>query len=293
MQKIDVHIHAALHRQLHRPNPRNPKDCYVAEPTELLAHLETQGISQALLMSSGEANPDTGNEACRLMALAHPDKFAWRCNIDAGTKPSDVRGILAQRKEQGAVGVGELAVNEWMDSPLLSAVFAAAEELDLPVTIHMSPEPGYNYGVCDHPGLPLLEQTLQRYPKLKLLGHSQLFWLEISGNCPREGNDARNAMGRGPVTPGGRVSALLAAYPNLYGDLSAYSGSCALMRDKAFGIKFLETWQDRLLYGTDTLNRYQTFPLGQFLDQAVADGLLSNVAYEKICKENARKLFRL
>lgn len=191
------------------------------------------------------------------------------------------------------MGIGELAVNEWMDSPRLEAVFAAAETLGLPVTIHMSPEPGYQYGVCDRPGLPLLEQTLRRHPGLRLLGHSQLFWLEISGDCPRQGNDARSRMGRGPVTPGGRVPALLAACPNLYADLSAFSASCAILRDEAFGLAFLETWQDRLLYGTDTLNRHQVFPLGRFLDRAVADGRLSRTAYEKICRENARQLFRL
>ena len=100
-------------------------------------------------------------------------------------------------------------------------------------------------------------------------------------------------MGRGPVTPGGRVPALLAACPNLYADLSAFSASCAILRDEAFGLAFLETWQDRLLYGTDTLNRHQVFPLGRFLDRAVADGRLSRTAYEKICRENARQLFRL
>ena len=33
--------------------------------------------------------------------------------------------------------------------------------------------------------------------------------------------------------------------------------------------------------------------MGQFLDKAVADGRLSRTAYEKICRENAVKLFHL
>lgn len=66
----------------------------------------------------------------------------------------------------------------------------------------MSPEPGYEYGVCDYAGLPLLEQTLKHFPKLKILGHSQLFWLEISSDCPKEGNQNCTAMGRGPIQPG-------------------------------------------------------------------------------------------
>lgn len=293
MQKIDIHIHAALHRQPRRPSPRNPEDCYLAEPPELLAHLESQGIGRALVMSSGTRDPETGNDACCRMTAAHPGRLGWMANIEADTPPEAVAGVLAGCKGRGAVGIGELAVNEWIDSPRLEAVFAAAETLGLPVTIHMSPEPGYQYGVCDRPGLPLLEQTLRRHPGLRLLGHSQLFWLEISGDCPRQGNDARSRMGRGPVTPGGRVPVLLAACPNLYADLSAFSASCAILRDEAFGLAFLETWQDRLLYGTDTLNRHQVFPLGRFLDRAVADGRLSRTAYEKICRENARQLFHL
>lgn len=293
MKKIDVHIHASLHRREHQPNPFNPEDCYFAEAQELVEHLNSQGIGQAILMSGGPSNPEAGNEACRQMAEKFPGVLSWMCNIDGETDPAQIQTILSDCKAKGAKGVGELAVNEWMDSPRLSALFAAAEELGLPVTIHMSPEPGFNYGVCDKPGLPLLEKTLQQHPKLKILGHSQPFWLEISGDCPREGNEARNGVGRGPVTPGGRVPALFDAYPNLYGDLSAFSASCAILRDEEFGLQFLEKYQDRLLYATDTVNRHQVFPLGKFLDEAVESGRLSQEAYRKICWENAQRLFSL
>lgn len=293
MEKIDVHCHASLRRQERQSSLRNPQDCYLAEADEVLAHLHSQDIRRALVMSSGQSDPDTGNAACRQMAQAHPGELGWMCNIDPDIAPSEVESCLAACRAQGAAGVGELTINEWMDSPRLSAVFEATEQLGLPVTFHMSPEPGFNYGICDRPGLPLLEQTLQRYPRLILVGHSQLFWLEISGDCPRSGNEARNAMGRGPVTPGGRVPSLFARYPNLYGDLSAFSGSCAILRDETFGLAFLEQYQDRLLFGTDTLNRHQTFPLGQFLDQAVADGRLSRAAYQKICRANARRIFKI
>ena len=53
-------------------------------------------------------------------------------------------------------------------------------------------------------------------------------------------------------------------YPNLCADLSAYSATCAILRDEAFGLAFLEKFQNQLLYATDTLNRYQTFPAGYF-----------------------------
>lgn len=117
MQKIDIHIHAALHRQPRRPSPRNPEDCYLAEPPELLAHLESQGIGRALVMSSGTRDPETGNDACCRMAAAHPGRLGWMANIEADTPPEAVAGVLAGCKGRGAVGIGELAVNEWMDSP--------------------------------------------------------------------------------------------------------------------------------------------------------------------------------
>lgn len=295
MKKIDTHVHAALIRTPKEGgDPRHPEQHYIAAPGELWPHLEAQGIGHAVLMSSGESEGPIGgadNVGCRAIAAAHPERFSWMCNFDA-KEPATVADRMARCKAQGAVGVGELAINEWMDSPMLQAVFGAAALQRLPVTIHMSPRPGVSYGVCDHWGLPLLEQTLAKYPQLTLVGHSQLFWMEISGDCPKD-DSARSGYGRGPVRPGGRVPALLDRHPNLYADLSAYSASCAILRDEAFGLAFLEKYQDRLFYATDTLNHCQTFPLGKFLDGAAADGRLSAGAYQKICRDNAQRVYGL
>lgn len=295
MKKIDTHVHAALVRTPSRGgDPRHPEQHYIAAPGELRAHLEAQGIGHAVLMSSGETEGEPGcadNAGCRAIAAAHPGFFAWMCNFDA-RDPATVASRMAKYKGQDAVGVGELTINEWMDSPMLQAVFDAAAGQRMPVTFHMSPRPSMGYGICDHWGLPLLEQTLDRYPQLTLVGHSQVFWLEISGDCPRA-EEARGGFGRGPVRPGGRVPALLDRYPNLYADLSAYSASCAILRDETFGLAFLERYQDRLFYATDTLNRFQTFPLGRFLDEAAASGRLSAEAYRKICRDNARRVYGL
>ncbi len=296
MKKIDVHVHCAPAK---RPAPRasswDPEDCYIAAPAELREHREAQGIARALVLSGGEQAQADGlitNDEGREVVRQCPDFFGWMCNLTP-EHPETVPERLARYKAQGAVGVGELAVNQWLDSPFLTQVFAAAEQLQLPVTIHMSPQPGYAYGVCDRPGLPLLEQVLQRFPNLKILGHSQVFWLEISGDCPREGNEARSRVGRGPVQPGGRVVQLLRRYPNLYGDLSAYSGSCAILRDEAHGLAFLEEFSSRLLFATDTVNRRQTYPLAAFLDTCRREGRLSEAAWENICFKNAARLFAL
>ena len=176
--------------------------------------------------------------------------------------------------------------------PFLQALFAAAEKLEMPVTIHMSPEVGYSYGVVDEPGLPLLEQVLQKFPNLKLLGHSQTFWIEMSGDAPTD-KEGRNSWGQGPVVPGGRVPALFAQYPNLYGDLSANSAGQAIMRDEAFGLAFLEKYADRLFFATDMVNTDMVFPLGGWLDEQLATGKLSRRAYDLICFGNAQRVFGL
>ncbi len=90
-----------------------------------------------------------------------------------------------------------------------------------------------------------------------------------------------------------KIKRVVMEYENLYGDLSANSGGCAIMRDEEFGLAFLEKYQDRLLFGTDMANCEMTFPLGNWLDEQEHAGRLSRSAYEKICRTNAEKLFHL
>ena len=86
---------------------------------------------------------------------------------------------------------------------------------------------------------------------------------------------------------------LFEKYPNLYGDLSANSGGQALMRDPVFGLAFLEKYADRLFFATDMVNRDMVFPLGAWLDEKVASGALRRETYEKIVRDNARRVFGL
>ncbi len=287
LQKIDLHMHLSPCQV-----PREG-DLWISTPAGMLPHMRQLGIEKAVLMSAGEsaAPPMAGNEACHAMAAADPEHFAWMCNLDP-KDPETIPQRLAVCKALGAVGVGELMINRRLDDPLLRTIFAAAGQLDLPVTFHMSPEAGYSYGVVDQPGLPLLEKTLADFPDTKFLGHSQCFWIEMSGDAPT-GKEERNQWGKGPVLPGGRVPEMFARYPNLYGDLSANSAGQAIMRDPAFGLRFLETYADRLLFATDMVNAEMVFPLGAWLDQQAAEGRLSRSAYQKICRENAQRIFGL
>ena len=287
LQKIDLHMHLSR-----LPMPRT-EQMWASDPAEMLPHMAELGIEKAVLMSVGE-RVNVGvvnNEDACAVAQADPAHFAWMCNLDP-VEPETIPERLAEYKAQGAVGIGELAINRRLDDPLLETIFAAAGKLGLPITFHMSPEVGYSYGVVDDPRLPLLEHALQKFPETKFLGHSQTFWIEMSGDAPTE-KEARNQWGKGPVVPGGRVPELFAEYPNLYGDLSANSAGQAIMRDPAFGLQFLENYANRLFFATDMVNAGMVFPLGAWLDEQAANGALSAQTYEKICRGNAQRVFGL
>lgn len=284
--KTDVHMHLLPAGQR--------AEIPAASPAQMLPHMQALGIHRALLMSSGETRgtiPGGCNADCCAMARQDPAHFAWACNLD-GRDPATVEARLARCRDRGAVAVGELMLHRPVDDPFLQAVYAAAGRLGLPVTFHFSPAAGRGYGVVDGPGLPGLERMLAAYPDTVFVGHSQPFWIEISGDAPAD-PDARNGWGRGPVTPGGRVGQLLARYPNLYGDLSAHSGGCAILRDPAFGLEFLHRFARKLLFATDMTGPDQRFPLGDWLDGQLRAGTLSRADHRQICRENARRLYGL
>ena len=286
MGKIDLHLHLTPF-QLPKLGKMN-----LTSGKNMLPHLQELGIEKGVLMSSAEKGLPFGtNGANRKICEKFPDRYAWMCAVDPkGKEP--VYDRLARFQAQGAIGVGELTTNRRLDDPFLQELFAAAEKLRMPVTIHMSPEVGYSYGVVDDPGLPMLEEVLKTFPRLNILGHSQTFWIEMSADAPKT-REGRNAWGEGKIVPGGRVPELFAKYPNLWGDLSANSGGNAIMRDEEFGLWFLETYADRLFFATDMVNKDMVFPLGGWLDEMVSTGKLSREAYDKITRMNAKRVFGL
>lgn len=289
MGKIDLHLHLSFHSL-----PKGDK-MSVSSYREMLPHLKKLGIEKGVLMSSGETPsllPIGTNEENYRIVSADPEHYAWMCNLDYDGNPETIYDRLLACKEKGAVGIGELIINRRLDDPFFHRLFEAAGRLKLPVTFHMSPEVGYSYGVVDEPGLPLLEDCLRCHPDTLFLGHSQTFWIEISADAPVD-KEGRNRWGEGPVLPGGRVPQLFAKYPNLYGDLSANSAGCAMMRDPEFGLNILETYSERLFFATDMVNTEMIFPLGQWLDEQAAAGKLTRAAYENICFKNAKRVFGL
>ena len=286
MNKIDLHLHLTL-EQLPKQN-----NMFISSAENMIPHLEKLGIKKGVLMSGGEKQSPIGsNDENKRICEKYPEHFSWMCNLDYVDIDS-VYDRLAKYKSEGAIGVGELMINKRIDDLFLDKVFESAEKLDMPVLFHMSPEEGFSYGVVDESGLPLLEELLKKYPKLKVIGHSQSFWIEVSGDAPKD-KEGRNSWGEGKVTSGGRIPELFAKYPNLYGDLSANSGGQAIMRDSEFGLKFLEQYADRLFFATDMVNTDMVFPLGQWLDEQLELGNITKDTYEKICYKNAQDILGL
>ena len=292
MKKIDIHVHTIA-----EPGLLRPRGDTFATPEELFAMYAQLGVEKAVLLPilSPEGQFD-GNTNREIMTIAarYPDRFYWFCNIDPrqgnNDTSTDFVAMLTYYRSCGAKGLGEITAHLPMDDPRVEALLAACEKCGMPVTIHIG-DLGGDYGLVDSLGLPKLEKLLQKFPRLILLGHSQKFWSEISGDVTEE---IRGGAPKGPVAPGGRVPELLRRYPNLCGDLSAGSGCNAIMRDPDFGYAFLEEFQDRLFYGTDICSPLDIghirVKMGDFLEEGVARGKLSPQARDKICWDNALRL---
>jgi predicted TIM-barrel fold metal-dependent hydrolase len=192
-------------------------------------------------------------------------------------------------KRAGCKGVGEYIPNLPFDDPFQMNVFKQVEEIGLPLTFHVGPTIGGCYGCYDELGLPRLEKVLKACPKLILFAHSQPFWAEISADVNAQ---TRSGYPKGKVTPG-RVVQLMRDYPNLHGDLSAGSGFNAISRDPEFGYRFMEEFQDRLLFGTDLIRRTQEVPIVPYFKKLREEKLISPEALEKISWKNANRLLKL
>ena len=295
IKKIDIHAHATLfpdYFPMCRANNR------FVNPEEVIAYYDELNIEKGMLLPisspEGQITPMT-SEACKFISDKYPDRFLWYCNVDPramfNTPDSDLASIINAYKSIGAKGVGEITAQVYADDPKLDNLFSACEDLDMPALIHIGPQFGNCYGIVDDMGLPRLEKMLKKHPKLKLIGHSQPFWAEISSDLTE---DMRNEFPKGKVYEG-RIVELMREYPNLYGDLSANSGANAIMRDPDFGARFIEEFSDRLMYGCDICanNNTHQYRFNDYLNKMLEDKMISEENYKKIVRENAIRVFNL
>ena len=286
---IDVHVHTRLWPGYPRPDGRT-----YARPEQLLERFDALGIAQAVVMAG--VSPECSRqvmsveevlEVCRL----HPGRFIPFCNVDprnlTNAPDAPLAEILRWHRDAGCKGVGEITANLPFDDPMVHNLFAGCQEVHLPVTFHMSPTLGGNYGLYDEPGLPGLERALGKFPELVFLGHSQAFWAEIG---PLDDPAQRGGYPAGAVPRPGRVVELMRRYPNLHGDLSANSGCNAVSRDEEFGAAFLAEFQDRLHFGTDMTATDTPTPLVGCLQSLRDEGRIDAACFEKIARRNTAEL---
>lgn len=290
---IDIHVHCSKPRH---PKVSRPDGSQYPTPERLIAMMDGAGIDVAVVMSTVSPEwrytPVIPEETLDICAQ-YPDRLVPLCNLDprylSYSTDADFRPLLRAYVELGCKGVGEYLPNLPMDDPLNMNLFAQVEEVGLPLTFHLAPRMGGYYGCVDELGLPRLERVLQAFPDLVFLAHSQGFWSEISADVTEE---TRGGYPAGAVTPG-RVVELMRAYPNLHGDLSANSGYNALTRDPAFGLSFLEEFQDRLYFATDIAHMEQHLPIVGFFQKLRSEALLPEQVLDKITWRNADRLLGL
>ncbi len=293
---IDLHAHVYAWPKI-RPNPKGTTFMSMQDQVAVMDRL---GVDKAVILplNSAEcaAEPQSIGEVLYICEQ-YPGRFIPFCHVDPRLprhpdriKVSEFMDVLAQYKDLGCKGIGEMIARiPWDCHPML-CMLEAAEALRLPITFHTITEDVNSYGVIDEIGLPRLESVMNRFPDLVFFGHSPGFWSEISGDVSPE---TKNSYPSTPVKPGGALVRLLRSYPGLHGDLSAGSGLNALMRDPEHAYGFMEEFQDRLLFGLDFCSVKNDMQHVAWLAAARDAGHISDDVYEKIMWKNADRLLGL
>lgn len=209
---------------------------------DTIRHMDATGTTQAFILplETGEGGVTLRAETVLHAYHLYPDRIIPFCQTDI--RQPDVLEKIKAYHLLGCRGVGEQKEHLPLNDKRVEAVIALCDELDWPITLHFQDgKNGYNQGLAEH-----LETYLKRYKRVRIIGHAQTWWANISADVP-DGN----LYPKGPVKPGGLLDRLLHEYPNVYGDLSAGSGFNALSRDEEFTAGFLDRHHEKLLFGSD------------------------------------------
>jgi predicted TIM-barrel fold metal-dependent hydrolase len=244
---IDVHMHAVGTR-----------------PDPVIAELDAHNVIAVVLSSL--TLPRTQEWAARDVRFM--PSLAFR---DASLPVENVRGLVQRR---AVVALGELGfayAGLRPDDPSLEPYYALAEELDVPVAIHMA-----GGGLPDVPafrvrlGDPLLlEEVLVRHPRLRVnLMHAGLPFLE-------------------------ETLAIMRRYPQVFADLSKISDANAYPREQFH--EYLRGLMranlgDRLMFGSDAAG---AGAVGPSIDGITSAAFLTDGQKRAILCENAARFLRL
>jgi len=293
---IDIHTHAYRVKP-----PFGPGFCTLPE---LLREQEKLGINMSVVMPivSPEIYMPQTNDDILDMAREYPDRIIPFCNVDPRSMSNSpfakFEQVFEYYKSLGCRGIGEVMPNMRMDDPKVQNLFRAAETVGMSVTCDGSDQLDGDFGLYDDPGLPQLEMTLRRFPKLKMFGHGPVFWSEIARlETPGERGVPFRFLDEGqvdglanamlPIKEEGVVPKLLRRYPNLLCDLADGTARNALARDLEFTEAFVREFDDRMYFGTDCCFPGMPVKLIGDLEDWLKRGIISKSSYNKITHENA------
>jgi predicted TIM-barrel fold metal-dependent hydrolase len=273
---------------------------------DLIARLDDEGIDQAVVLPwpmapeavtfPGLFSPLPDLVSQIRAAASRPERLIPFGNVDprwGGNSPrADFSWLFARFREMGCRGIGEVTANIPFDDPRVINLFRQCGAWKFPVTIESAGPGEGRYGFVDEVGSPHLERLLQEAPETVVIGHGPGFWADMGAGITTA---EKSSYPKGPIVEEGSVPRLLRAYPQLHADISAGSGFNALTRDPDYGVRFLNEFQDKLLFGTDVCfgGMEGRTPHLAYLRQLRAEERLSPEAYDKITHRNALRLLAL
>jgi predicted TIM-barrel fold metal-dependent hydrolase len=237
-----------------------------AEIQRWISDMDAVGIERSVLLASraGKAFDSVVERYGK-----YPRRFALWCGFDYTRlgQPDFTASVIAELERchrLGATGIGELmdkgrglgststTLGVHIDDPTMDPVLEACADLRMPVSIHVAEdawmyEPmdqtndglmnGWNWRVAKDPGVLMhdemigtLERAVAKHPRTTFIA------VHLANCCADLG----------------RLGAMLDKYPNLHADLAArFMELAATPRAVS---RFLEKYQDRLLFGADYAN---------------------------------------
>ena len=269
----------------------NPIEPYLAAMEGIVDKGIIQGVKARTAVGL-----DVDNDYLAAVAREHPDKLAWTCCVDP-TEEGAAEEVERCVRELNAVGVGELIPGFGLyrlDDPRCAAVWAKAQELEVPVIIHATADTSSRLMRVNYANVMMIDDIAIDFPDLKIV-IPHLGW-------PQSYRD---------------TILMLQKHPNVYADICYLVKAAAIDRThinkylpvvtnpyfhwvEPLAYYFAETWgfiQDKLLFGTDWV---ATSP------KACVDALnnLNNlfrqfgfpevpeVAIQNILHENWKKVFK-
>jgi predicted TIM-barrel fold metal-dependent hydrolase len=276
---IDMHVHAysmedpLLGKRMPNPTTGKPSAATNArEHLELtLAAMRQHNVVKAVVIG-GFRN----HEVLQQWKAVAPDRiipslgFNDPTTLDLNSLRQEF--VSGRWSVMGEIGVQYVGLSP--DDPKLEPYFALAEELDIPVGIHMGPgPPGASYTCCPKyrarlSSPLLLEEALIRHPKLRIyIMHAGWPMLD-------------------------ELMALMFSFPKVYVDLSAVNWIATRKEFHTYLRRLVEAgFGKRLMFGSDQM--FWPEAIGMAIDNITSADFLTEEQKRDIFYNNAARFLRL